>query len=169
MISRPSWRKRIVLCHNWYIPKLSNDREKCYRIKVELRWIKPKLLEDTVDKLEDCKVHRNSLLHLIYVLLKSWIPQNSASLIWDKFGGAGLLPASSRAFDQSRRCLCVLQLLSSVTSASACEVMTEAADRAILGNLNSIKYTRYVSWRSCRMLMGEGRTSLPVASPYLTF
>lgn len=39
----------------------------------------------------------------------------------------------------------VLQLLSSVTSASACELVTEAADRASPGDLNSIKYKKYVS------------------------
>lgn len=54
-----------------------------------------------------------------------------------------MLPASSQAFDQSRlMSVCATELLSSVTSASAWEVMTEAADRAILDHLNSIKYLK---------------------------
>lgn len=54
-----------------------------------------------------------------------------------------MLPASPRAFDQSMpMSVCLAELLRCVTSASAFEVMTEAADRAVLGNLNSIKYVK---------------------------
>lgn len=132
--------------------KLSNDRAKYYRSKFELWWVKPKLLPGMVDKLrglqsmgknENLEI-RGQLLHPIYVLLKSWIPQNSANLISQINSGKQNYVTcvfQRLSFDQSRlMSMCIAQLLRCVMTACVCDVMTESADTAIVGSLNNIKY-----------------------------